>query len=49
MNKKISEHPMENKSTTWAIFCVMDESKVNVKVPQVMCCMLCYSRLVGHA
>jgi hypothetical protein len=33
INKKISEHPMEKKNSTWAIFCVNDESKVDVKVP----------------
>jgi hypothetical protein len=49
MNKKISEHPMEKKIQLGAIFCVNDESKVDVKVPQVMCHMLCYSGLVGHA
>jgi len=41
--------PHGKKKSTWAIFCVNDESKVDVKVPQIMCRMLCYSRLVGHA
>jgi hypothetical protein len=30
-------------------FVSMMESLVDVKVPQVMHCMLCYSKLVGHA
>jgi hypothetical protein len=30
-------------------FCVNHESPIDVKVPHVMCCILCYNRLVGHA
>jgi hypothetical protein len=26
-----------------------DESPIDVKFPHVMCCILCYGRLVGHA
>jgi hypothetical protein len=37
-----------NNSPTWAFFCVNDESLVDLKVPQVMCCMLCYSKPIRH-
>jgi hypothetical protein len=30
------------------IFYVNDESQVDVKVPQVMCCMCYYNKLMGH-
>jgi hypothetical protein len=29
--------------------CVNDESPIEVKVPHVMCYILCYSTLIGHA
>jgi hypothetical protein len=40
--------------TPWQTFfnlflCVNDESPIDVKVPHVMCCILCYSRLIVHA
>jgi hypothetical protein len=38
---------MVKKIPTWAFFCVNDESPIDVKVPSVMCCILCYSTLVG--
>jgi hypothetical protein len=31
-----------------AFLCANDESLVDVKVPQVMCCIFCYNRLLGH-
>jgi hypothetical protein len=40
--------PRGKNSSTWAFLCVNDESPIDVKVPHVMCCILCYSRLVGH-
>jgi hypothetical protein len=30
-------------------FCVNDESPIDVKVPHVMRCISCYSRLISHA
>ncbi len=32
----------------FSIFCVNDESQVDVKVVQVMCCMFYYSKLISH-
>jgi hypothetical protein len=37
-----------NNSPTWGIICVNDESLVDVKMPQVMRCVLCYSRPICH-
>ncbi len=31
-----------------ALLCANDESLVDVKVPQVMCCIFCYNKLLGH-
>jgi hypothetical protein len=33
----------------FGLFCVNDESSIDVKVPQVMHYILCYNRLVSHA
>ncbi len=33
---------------TLAFLCVNDESLVDVKVPQVFCCIFSYNRLLGH-
>jgi hypothetical protein len=32
----------------FSIFCVNGESQVDIKVPQVMCCMFYYSKLISH-
>jgi hypothetical protein len=44
MNKELSGDPMEKFQL--GIFCVNDGSKVDVKVPQVMYCTMCYNRLM---
>ncbi len=47
--ERLKWRPHGKHSSTWAFLCVNDESPIDVKVPHVMCCILCYSRLIGHA
>jgi hypothetical protein len=42
------ETPHGTNYMTWAFSCVNDESKVDVKVLQVMCCILWHNRQMGH-
>jgi hypothetical protein len=49
MNKSWSGNPMAKNSSTWAFFCVDDESLIHVKTPRVMSCMMCCNRILNHA
>jgi hypothetical protein len=54
MMKKLHEQrlkwkPHGKNSSTWAFLCVDDESLIHVKMPQVMSCMMCCSRILNHA
>jgi hypothetical protein len=49
MNKKQNEGPMEEILLFKFFFCINDESKVDVEIPQIMHYMLCYEKLVSFA
>jgi hypothetical protein len=46
--QRLNWKPHGRNSPTWAIFCVNHESLVDVKVSQVMRCILCYNRPLSH-
>jgi hypothetical protein len=46
--KRLNQRSHGKIFPTWAFLCVNDESLINVKVPQVMCCIMCYNRPIGH-
>jgi hypothetical protein len=39
-------HPPNRNAFCWSFYCVNDNSKVNLNVPQMMCSLLCHSQLV---
>jgi hypothetical protein len=53
IKKKLHEERLKwrphGKNLQIGHFCVNHQSPIDVNVPHVMCCILCYSRLVGHA
>ncbi len=47
--QRLKWRPHDTNSPIWAFVFVNDESPIDVKVPQVMHCILCYNKLVSHA
>jgi len=45
--QKASWRPRGINFLTWVFLCVYDGSKVNVKMPQVMHCIMCCNKLIG--
>jgi hypothetical protein len=51
--KKLHEQRLDLRShgqkfSNLGLFCVNDESLVDVKLPQVICYIFCYNKLIGH-
>jgi hypothetical protein len=45
--QKFSWRPHEINFLTWVFLCVYEGSRVDVKMPQVMCCIMCCNKLIG--
>jgi hypothetical protein len=46
MHKQIIMWRHHNNFFDFCIFCVIDNLKVDVKMPQIMYCVLCYNNVV---
>jgi hypothetical protein len=46
--QKVKWRPHGRNDHTWVFSYINDKSKVDVQIPQVMCYMLCYEKLISY-